>query len=209
MAYIRGLLKREKGEKGEKGTSLVEVLIVAVMMVVVLGSVLAIIETAMNNYVFQTHQMDAQDKVRNADQILVKEIRQAESPLLSVANYSSIEILVFKADLNNDGTAEAIQLTVDRYAKKVTKKVNLTGQMAFENSQSQLIVEDLVNTSGEPVFTYYGTSLTQPLDPNNYQDNVINMTKVIRVWLRIDSDTAKAPVAAENQTFVKLRNFTY
>jgi len=203
MFHLRGMLKREKG------TSLVEVLIVAVMMVVVLGSVLAIIETAMNNYVFQTHQMDAQDRVRNADQILVKEIRQAESPLLTVANYSSIEILVFKADLNNDGTAEAIQLTVDRYAKKVTKKVNLTGQMAFENSQSQLIVEDLVNTSGEPVFTYYGTSLTQPLDPNNYQDNVINMTKVIRVWLRIDSDTAKAPVAAENQTFVKLRNFTY
>lgn len=195
--------------KNEKGVSLTEVLIVAVMMVVVLGSVLAIVETAFNNYLFQRHQMDAQDRARNADQVLVKEIRQAESPLMWVANYSTVEILVIKADINNDGTSEAIRYTADRYTKRVTRQVNLNGDLSFGNSPTELIVEDLVNSTSEPVFTYYGTDLTNPLDPNDYQDNVINMTKVIRIWLKIDKDTSKAPKPAENQTFVKLRNFTY
>ncbi len=186
-----------------------EVLIVAAMMVIVLGSVLAIVETALSNYLFQRHQMDAQDRARNADQVLVKEIRQAESPLMWIANYSSVEILVIKADLNEDGTSEAIKFTADRYTKRVFKQTNLTGQMAFENLPSVLIVEDLVNSDSEPVFTYYGTDLTNPLDPNDYLDNAINMTKVIRIWLKVDKDTTEAPKPAENQTFVKLRNFTY
>ncbi len=193
----------------EKGTSIIEVVIVAVMMSVILGAVLAIVETAMRNYLYQSHQIAAQDAVRLANMKLVRELRQSEEPLVWVTRSGGVEILVITADFDDNGTSEAVRYTVNRNRRRITREENAAGIPVFDNVPVEIICEDVDNTISENVFTYIGDDFFTELDPNTPGDDVLNKTRLIKVWLKVDKDVSKPPTSVDSETYIKLRNFAY
>lgn len=194
-----------KGFKNEMGTTLTELLVVSFMVVAVLGAVLALIDASLNNYMSQVNRATTQDSARLAMQRMSKEIRQAEKPLLQVTSTSSVEAITFKADVDNNGTSEAIRYELNRSQAKITRQVNPSGAFDFSQATRDPVVDYVRNSyPNEPVFTYYATYPGTPLT-----FDMIDKAKVMRIWLKVDQDLSKSPALVEVVTFVKLRDFGY
>lgn len=204
MNVIRGAIR------SERGTSLVEMLTVSAMLVVVLSAVLAVMDTAFTSYTHQTTLISLQTDVREANQRLVREIRQAESPLVTVSRFSGNEVLTFSADIDNDLGSETIQYMV--YSPVAGQKIigRRVKEPGFSDyGEARVIANNVINSESEYVFVYYGTNLSTPLQPGVPADNILTLTRIIKIRIRMDNDLTEAPGAVETETYVKLRNFTY
>ncbi|MFA5867638.1 MAG: prepilin-type N-terminal cleavage/methylation domain-containing protein [Actinomycetota bacterium] len=196
--------------KGQAGYTLPEVLVSAIIGVLLLTAVFGILQSVMSSYYVQNAQAEAQAEAQFTMMRLVKEIRQAEKPLLAISiNPGSVETLAFKADLNNDGTSEAILYSYNGYLHKIVKQVNTTGVYDFTASPQETIASNIRNNYSQTLFTFYGTSLTTPLDPTNPSADIINKTKLIKIRVVIDKDVAKPPAPIDLTSEIKLRNFGY
>ncbi len=203
-------LLRTNRDNTQAGYTLAEVMVSATIGVLLLTAVFGILQSVTQGYAVQSAQADAQAEAQLTMMRLIKEVRQAESPLLAIAiNPGNVETLVFKADLNNDGTSEAILYSYSGYTRKIVKQVNTTGTYDFTTSPQETIASNVRNNNGQQLFTFYGTSLTTPLDPANPSSDIINKTKLIKVRLVVDKDLAKPPAPIDLTSEIKLRNFGY
>lgn len=196
--------------KEQAGTSLMEVLLASSLTVILLTAAYSVAIGAIGSFNTTVARADAQSTAQDAVTVLARDIRQAEKPLLYVYSMPGYyEQLVFRADLNDDGTAEAILYEFHVYTRRVTRKVNLTGANDFYGTNAEVISEDIANNTGEPVFTYYGSDNDTPLVLTDPTADVINKSRNIQIRLVIDEDPNKAPARVELNTNVKLRNFAY
>ncbi|MFH1736326.1 MAG: hypothetical protein ABH838_00340 [Actinomycetota bacterium] len=194
----------------QAGTSLMEVLLACSLTVILLTAAYSVAIGVISSYNTVSARSDAQSTAQDAITKLSRDIRQAEKPLLYV--YSTpgyYEQLAFKADLNDDGTSEAILFEFHIYTKRITRKVNVTGAIDFVGMPVEVISENVANGSSEPVFTYYGTDPDTPLVLTDPAADVINKVRNIRIRVVIDGDPNKPPSRVELNTDVKLRNFAY
>jgi hypothetical protein len=188
--------------KDEQGISMVELVVVAAMIVVVLGAVLGVWDVLLNNYLYQSDHVRAQDTARSGMIIMVKDIREAEKPFVAVD--VSGNSLVFKADRNNDGTAEAIWYYLDSVNRRVVKAVNSNGSTDFTTTPRTTAIEYVANNpTSQPLFIFYGNDLSTPLGGSVTVSNI----RVVKIQLFIDTNTARPPKAVELSSNVQLRNF--
>lgn len=182
---------------GEKGVSLVELLVVASMLVVVLGAVLAIVDSMLGNYLYQSNSIESQDQVRQGMITMAKTIRQAERPLLLPINIPCSD-LRFRADLNGNGVSEAIRYYLDDANDKVIRQeTEATGDIDWSTVPGVVVLSNVVNDpNSQPLFTlsYIGGL-------NQYN------VRVVTVHLFIDTNPGRPPKPAELSTDVQLRNF--
>jgi hypothetical protein len=191
--------------KQEAGTTLVEVLIACGLTVLLFASVFSMLISSMKSVTLQTDQIDAQQQAQLALSRMEREMRQAQKPFLWQALVpGSYETIIFKADLNSDGTAEAIRYEYQLSTGQLVRQINSTGALDFDTAPRDLLAKYVVNSAAQRVFTYYGTDLNTPLD-----FDIINKTRLIRVRLIIDKNINKPPAAFDMATDVKLRNFAY
>jgi type II secretory pathway pseudopilin PulG len=194
----------------EAGTTLVEVLVACGLTVLLFAAVFSMLISSMKSVTLQTDQIDAQQQAQLALSRMEREMRQAQKPFLWQALVpGSYETIIFKADLNNDGTAEAIRYEYQLSTGQLSRQINTTGALDFDTAPRDLLAKYVVNSATQRVFTYYGTDLTTPLDPSNPLSDIINKTRFIRVRLIIDKNINKPPAAFDMATDVKLRNFQY
>lgn len=200
-----------KSAGGDAGVTLIEVIIACSLTIVLFAAVFGTLTSSLRNYTVMETQINAQQTVQSAMATMQRELRQAQTPLLEVVTTQPgvSETLVFKADLNDDGTSEAIEYYYSNLTRKLTRRVNINGDFNFSASTREPIAEYVANTVGQAIFTYYGGSVTTPLDPASDGSDIINDVRMIRVRLLIDKDVAKPPAAVDMATDIKLRNFGY
>lgn len=204
--------RRKNGVDGQAGTSLLEVLLACSLTVILLTAAYSVAIGAISSYNTTVARSDAQSTAQDAVTKLERDIRQAEKPLLYYySTPGSYEQLAFKADLNDDGTSEAILFEFHIYTKLITRKVNITGGSNFYGMPVEVISENVANSTSEPVFTYYGTDPDTPfvLTGEEAEIDVINKTRNIKIRVVIDEDPNKPPSRIELNTDVKMRNFAY
>lgn len=195
--------------KDESGVTLIEVIIASALTVILMAAAFGVLDSSIKGYNIQVAQADTQAEAQKAITQIERELRQAEKPLLFVSSTPGVyELLVFKADLDDNGTSEAIMYEYSRTTKKLTRKVNLNGDYNFSTAPPGVLASDIVNSSSLPVFAFYNDSLGW-MNPSSPSADVINNVRVIRVRLYIDKDTTKAPKAVDLRTNIKLRNFHY
>lgn len=195
--------------KDEQGVTLIEVIIATALTVMLMAAAFGVLDSSIKGYNIQTEQADSQAEAQKAITQLERELRQAERPLLYVSSSpGSYELLVFKADLNDDGTSEAVMYEYSHTRKSIIRKMNPSGDYNFSNSAVGVMAKNVTNTYSAPVFAYYNEEIGD-LNPNDASANVINNVRVIRVRLNIDKDLTKAPRMIDLMTNVKLRNFHY
>jgi Tfp pilus assembly protein PilV len=194
----------------QSGVTLTEVLIASAMTVLLMTAVFGILDSSIKGYNIQTAQVDATSDAQNALARMERELRQAEKPFQLIYSYpGNYESLVFKADLDDDGVSEAVMYHYDSVSRTVRRRVNLTGDLVFSSEPGAQLAAYVSNSGEQPIFTYFGTDLTTPLDPHNPTANINNNTRVVRVRLILDKDTAKPPAAIDLGSDIKLRNFDY
>ncbi len=210
MTVNMNRISRTRRETAQTGYTLPEVLVSATIGVLILTAVFGIMQSVMSGYTVQSAQADAQSEAQLTMMKLIREIRQAEKPLLAVSiNPGGVETVVIKADLNNDATSEAILYSYNGYTHKIVKQVNNAGVYDFTVSPQETIASNIRNNYSQTLFTFYGTSLTTPLDPTNPSSDIINQTKLIKIRVVIDKDPAKPPAPIDLTSEIKLRNFGY
>lgn len=196
--------------KEERGFTVFELLLGMCIGMILLTTVYGILDSVMKSYALQSAQADAQSGAQLAMLKMTREIRQSEKPLLAV--YSSpghYEYVVFKADMNNDGTSEAVRYMYNNYTRQLTRTVNTTGVYNFDGRPEDTVASDVRNSVSQAVFTYYGTSLATPLDPTSPSSDIINKAKLVKLQVVVDKDPNKPPSPISLTSEVKLRNFGY
>lgn len=194
----------------EQGVTLVEVLIACSLTVVLFATVFAMLISTIKSVSLQTTQIDAQQMAQLALDRIQREMRQTQKPfLLQSLVPGSSETIIYAADLNNDGVSETIKYEYQHSTGMLTRQVNATGAINFDASPKDVLAKYIANDSSQRIFTFYGTDLNNPLDPNLPQSDIIDKSRVIRVRLIIDKDPNKPPAAFDMATDVKLRNFGY
>ena len=197
-------------DNGEAGITLVEVMVACALTVILFTAAFSTLTSSMKSVNIQSDKLDAQEIAQTAISRMEREIRQAQKPFLVVVGSPGInETLEFKADLNDDGTAEAIEYQYNGYNKTLIRLVNTTGTFDFASSPRDTIAPYVANTTTQPIFSYFGTDLNTPLDPTSPSSDINNQARLIKVRLVIDKNGNKPPSAVDMATDVKLRNFAY
>ena len=196
--------------RDECGVTLAEVIIACGLTVILFTAVFGTLSSSMKSLNIQNDKINAQDAATTALLRLERELRQAEPPLLQVVESAGTsETVVFKADLNDDGVSEAIDYQYSVHTRELVRMVNTSGNFDFTSSPHDVVAQYVANSSAQPIFTYYGASLTTPLNPLDATSDIINETRIIKVRLVIDRNTAKPPLPVDMSTEIKLRNFAY
>lgn len=194
----------------QAGTTLMEVLLASTLTVILLTAAYSVAIGAISSYNTVSARSDAESTAQEATTEMARDIRQAEKPLLYIYSMTGYdEQLAFKADLNNDGTSEAILYEYQIYTHHLTRRVNVTGEYNFYGVPVDIVADNMVNGTGQAVFTYYGSDPGNPLDPASPTSDIINKARTVRVRLIIDEDSNRPPSQVELQTDIKLRNFAY
>lgn len=211
MRHLTVLGRKKEAEVAcQGGTSLMEVLLASTLTVILLTAAYSIAIGAISSYNTVSKRSDAESIAQEATTKMARDIRQAEKPLLYVYSMTGYdEQLAFKADLNNDGISEAILYEYSIYSRHLTKRVNITGEYNFYGVPADIVADNIVNGTGQAVFTYYGSDPGNPLDPASPASDIINKARTVRVHFIIDENPDRPPSSVGVQTDIKLRNFAY
>lgn len=186
-----------KRVRGETGVSVIEVMVVGSVMLVLLGAALGIINEMMHQYTFQSRLMAAQDEARRGLVGLSRNIRAAERPLLLPLAVPTNDFR-FAADVDGDGSSEAVRYYLDT-----------NGQRVVHQQSETTPVDDWTTIPGTTaVANVVNDPTTEPLFTLAYLD-VLNQYNVrsVTIRLKVDTNPGSPPNAVDMWTDVELRNF--
>ena len=196
--------------RDERGVTLAEVIIACSLTVILFTAVFGALNSSMRSLNIQNEKVEAQDMAQTTILRMERELRQAQKPFLVVVGSPGVnETLMFKADLNDDGTAEAVEYVYSGSTRQLIRVINSAGEFNFDTAPRDVMAKYVANSTSQPIFSYFGTDLTTPLDPTSPSSDIINKTRMVRVRLVIDKNGARPPAAIDMSTDIKLRNFAY
>jgi type II secretory pathway pseudopilin PulG len=197
----------------DDGYSLVEVLIVSVLMIVVIGATLTALSSFQRNVSTNDRQNDAQDQVRNAMQLLARDLRNLASPTTNepmALDVMATDQIVFQSEGRDMPAGSLNEANTTRVRYCVTPQGDLVRQTqtwleasfppmpdtsACPGSGSwaatQTVADNVVN-GGRPIFFYNAT----------VPDRVTEVTSS----LYVDVNPGKSPAEQMLQSSVYLRN---
>ena len=195
--------------KKRKGFTLLEIIVATGIFALVIGSVVWIIIGASRNNQIVWRQLERQNDGRKVLQKVVDAVRRAEQS--SIGSYAvesaGANQLVFYSNMDSDGYIERVRF----FLTSTTLKIGIikpTGSPLTYASSSEQIVELAHNVTnlaeGQPVFTYFNAdytgseaALTQPVTASD--------VRLVRVYLKLEDDPSKIPVALSVETTVQIR----
>ena len=184
----------------KKGFTLIELLVsmsIMIILVVMLGD---FIKEGFRGSRYASEQSDAIEQARKAMNIMIKEIRGANSSEEGSYALETIDDdnFTYYADLDNDGDMDKIRYFLDtgNIIKKVVWDPGITGDYSTNGATSTVSL--YVNNQTEEIFSYYDSSY-------NITDMVSDV-RLIKIILKINVTPEIAPNDYYIESDVHLRN---
>lgn len=192
----------------KQGFTVVEMLIVIVIM-----GFMGIAIFVFQRDVFSTESvlqksLIAQQDIRRAFQIMVREIRPAQSAengAYPISSASTAEF-GFYSDADDDGTVEHIRYFLDAGDLKRGEIVPIGVPAVYDplNETETTLAKNVVNEN-DNIFLYYdgnftgtGNPLASPVD--------VSQVRLVQITLSLDDDITQPPATTTSSTQVTIRN---
>lgn len=196
----------------QEGYSLIEVLIVSVLMIVVLGATLTALASYQKSVSTNDRQNDAQDQVRNAMDLMTRDLRNLASPTTNepmALDVMETHQIVFQSEGRTmpTGSLNIANTTRVRYCVsptgKLYRQIQTWTAAAFPPvldtsacpgvwPNSRVVADNVVNGNARPLFQYNAVD----------RDEVTEITS--SMW--VDVNPGKSPAEQMLQSAVYLRN---
>ena len=190
----------------KKGMSLIETIIAVAIFTIGIGgfSLLFVKSWQQNKFIIEegTASMMASKGVqRTAD--VIRKARQADNGFYPIISADNNNLSIY-SDIDKDGVTEKIHYFLDNGTFKVGI-TEPTGDVPPAYPDGDQSVNDIaayvVNDADTPIFYYY--------DQNNNllaAPATVNDVKMVKIYLKIDADPARAPSSIDIQSIATIRN---
>lgn len=183
----------------KNGFSLIEVLIAVLIASVLMMIVNRFIIQSYKSITFASEQEKAIGSARDAINIMVKEIRSANSS--EQGAYALLvteeQNFIYYSDVDSDGETEKIRYFLeDNELKKVVTEPGIL--MNYSGTSATSTIADYMNNQEEIIFTYY--------DVDYLEVSTINDIRLVNIQLKINVTPEIVPNDYWARTDVHLRN---
>ncbi len=177
--------------KQNKGFTLIEVLVVISIMLIATYISMDYLSLAFKTVRFSDEQSTAVQVARNTMEIIVKEIRGANTSEQGDYTLAAIndDDLAFYSDVDNDDVFEKVRYLVSSTTLlRIITEPGPSNDYSIEGATST--IAQYLNNGEDAIFEYY--------DENNTETAAINTVRLIRIILKINV----TPTIAPNDIFV-------
>ena len=194
-------------KRSQRGFTVLEAVITIIVATTVVTLASSLFYQAWKYWRLNQFQITAQDQTRSALNMLLAELREAQSAdngayaLESVGPYS----LIFYSNVDADANKEHVRYFLDGtdFKKGVIDPVGVPATYPPQNEVVRFIASDIRNIT--PLFYYHPDSYTGTEDPLP-NPVAINEVRLVRIHIIIDANVDEHPAATELETAVSLRN---
>jgi len=199
---------KKKVKITQKGFSAVELIIVISILGFMGLAVSAFQRDVFSNESILQKSLSAQQDIRRAFRIMIREIRPAQSAENGAypISIASVDEFGFYSDANDDGTIEHIRYFLDSGSLK-RGEIIPSGVPAVYNplNETETILANNVVNENDEIFLYYdgnftgtGNPLISPVD--------VSQVRLVQIALSLDEDITKPPATTTSSTQVTIRN---
>ena len=183
----------------KNGFSLIEVLISVLIASVLMMVVNRFIIESYRSITFVSEQEEAIEQARDAIDIMITEIRSANSS--EQGAYALLvtgeQNFIYYSDIDADGETEQVRYFLEESElKKVVTEPGML--MDYSGAGSTSTIANYMNTQEEVIFTYYDSSYSEV--------STINDIRLVNIQLKINVTPEIAPNDYWARTDVHLRN---
>ena len=196
----------------ERGMSLTEMLVaISIFMLIMLGAVY-LLGWIYRQYGFSMELGVSVNQAQRGLKTIVKDIRgirQADSGAYAVESADSFDF-VFYADVDKDGITEKVHYFLENESvKKETSKPSGSPPVypsLYETSAT--LVEHVVNTADQPLFTFYNEDYPADLVNNPLSAPVsgISEIRLVKTDIFFNLDPYRNPDNIRLESYIALRN---
>lgn len=196
----------------KKGTTLVEMLVAIALLLLGTQATVMVFSKIMQSKAYSMEMGRASFTVSRSIADLTKIIRKARQsdsgahPMVSADDND----FIFYSDYDNDDQTERIHVYFLNGAIYMqTENPSSTFPITYSQGYDETITiaENIVNTPGDPIFSYYGEDYPSNLNPLSTPANVSEIS-LIKIFLKINIDPNNAPDNIQQETFVEIRNLS-
>jgi prepilin-type N-terminal cleavage/methylation domain-containing protein len=196
-----------------KGITLIEVLIAMSIVLIIMQGFTTMFLRAWQSNKFTLEMGLASSAAQRAVNKIVVELRgvqQSEHGAYPLASAQDNELVVY-TDIEDDGTVERVRFYLDTVTKEVklgVREPDLTTvppTYATGDGTTRVLAQYVVNTSSQPLFTYYADDYPTVTTPLTTPANVGGV-QLVKMQVYINIDPNQAPNNIMNESFVDLRN---
>ena len=197
-----------KKNEYKKGFSVVEILIVIGIIAMVGLAIGAFQRDVFSENSILQQSLNAQQDIRRAFKIMVREIRPAQNAStgaypISTALYNEFG---FYSDTNNDGQPEHIRYFLDAGTLKRGEIVPVGTPPVYNSlTETEIILAQNIVNENENIFLYYDGNFTGTGNPLVAPINV-SQVRLVQIAISIDKDQFKPPATTTSSTQVTIRN---
>jgi type II secretory pathway pseudopilin PulG len=195
--------------KQTTGFTLIETIVVLFIFILLLQGISTLFTDTLRTNTALTGNLNAQMEVRKAFASMVASIRSA-SPSSNGAytiDTASSTYFAYYSDIDHDGLKEKIRYFITNKTLKIgtIKPVGSPPVYTPADEKITTLINDVVNTGSQPIFTYYDNSYD---GASAALGSPINITAVrlIKINVLIDHDQLNSPAAISFSTQVSIRN---
>ena len=187
-------------------------LLVAIGIFVMITSIVA-------EYIFRSYEVnrfslemsDAIEYAKKGVEIMVKEVREAsygdngDYPIAQADSQS----ITFYTDIDSDSEIEKVRyfLSGVNLIKGITEPTSGLPVQYLSANEATSTISQYIRNNTDPIFYYYnGDYPTDTINNPLPSPVTINSVRLIRLFLKINIDPAKAPGDFDLEEFVNLRN---
>ena len=191
------------------GFTLAETIAAIFVFLLILQGALTLYNDTINTDNALTGNLNAQMQVRKAFTVMLSDIRSA-SPSSSGAytiDTASSTYFAYYSDIDNNGLKEKIRYFLSGHTLKVGI-ITPTGNPPTYNPANEKVaalINDLVNTSTTPIFSYYDSAYDGTTAPLAMPIN-IPAVRLIKINVLIDHDPKAPPGPIGFSSQVSIRN---
>jgi prepilin-type N-terminal cleavage/methylation domain-containing protein len=196
----------------QRGLTLLEMIIAVFIFLLMMNGVVLLIKYIYRNYGFSMEQGISVNAVQRSLKIMVDDIRgaqQADSGAYALKGADDFDF-TFYADVDKDGVTERVHYFFENETiKKGTCEPSGSPSVYPVNDQSvAVLAEHVVNTTGQPLFSYYNVNYPADLVNNPIATPVsqIIQIRMVKTDVRYNLDPNRAPDNIRLESFVTLRN---
>ncbi|MFA5871826.1 MAG: prepilin-type N-terminal cleavage/methylation domain-containing protein [Parcubacteria group bacterium] len=202
----------KQGEYSQKGLTLVEMLIAVFIFLLMMNGVVMLIKYIYRNYGFSMEQGISVNNVQKSLKTMIGDIRglrRADSGAYAIKSADDFDF-VFYSDVDGDGVTEQVHyfLENDSIKKGVSEPSGTPPVYPSSDQVESVLAEHVVNTTSQPLFSYYNEDYPADLvnNPLAVPVSQISQIRMVKTDVRYNLDPNRAPDNIRLESFVALRN---